>query len=410
VSPDEEAVDLLTRLVSIRSHSGEEAQASGFLAEWMERRGFRARVDEAGNAVGEIGEGPSEVLLLGHIDTVPGDIPVRREGNVLHGRGTVDAKGPLCALACAAARARPPKGWRVVVAGAVEEEAASSKGARHLLAVREAPDFCVIGEPSRWSRITLGYKGRVTLAAEIRAPFVHSAGRGRLPAEWGVELWRSLESLAADQDGSESKRGEFDRLSASLHEMTTREEGGFGRVEMRASFRLPPALSPKGVREMVFRRLEADLGRSGELTAAATPGADGACFRFRLRPNEGPDSDVELTVCFSQGEPAFRASRSNALVRSFLSAIRERGGEPSFVLKTGTSDMNVVGPHWTDTAIVAYGPGDSALDHTPAERIDLDEYHRAISVLTDVLQQLRSDPARARAAAGAIERGEDRNG
>ena len=39
--------------------------------------------------------------------------------------------------------------------------------------------------------------------------------------------------------------------------------------------------------------------------------------------------------------------------------------------------MNVVGPVW-GCPIVAYGPGDSSLDHTPEERIDLGEYLRAV--------------------------------
>ena len=36
-------------------------------------------------------DGPREIVLLGHIDTVPGHIPVRIEDGVLHGRGSVDA-------------------------------------------------------------------------------------------------------------------------------------------------------------------------------------------------------------------------------------------------------------------------------------------------------------------------------
>ena len=64
------------------------------------------------------------------------------------------------------------------------------------------------------------------------------------------------------------------------------------------------------------------------------------------------------------------------------------GGEPRFVVKTGTSDMNVVGPHWSETAIVAYGPGDSSLDHTPNEHIDVREYEKSVDVLSQVLQQL----------------------
>jgi len=86
-------------------------------------------------------------------------------------------------------------------------------------------------------------------------------------------------------------------------------------------------------------------------------------------------------------EPPFRAPKNNALTAALLSAIRAEGGEPAFVIKTGTSDMNVVGPHW-QRPIVAYGPGDSSLDHTPQEHIDLDEYLRSIRVLARVLQRL----------------------
>ena len=74
-------------------------------------------------------------------------------------------------------------------------------------------------------------------------------------------------------------------------------------------------------------------------------------------------------------------------MRSFLSAIRaaDPAVQPGFVVKTGTSDMNVVGPLWR-CPIVAYGPGDSALDHTPHEHLSLDEYWRAIEVLEQALR------------------------
>src|SRR5947207_10534452 len=92
------AVELVRGLVAIKSLSRQEAEASKWLADQMQRIGYeRAFVDEAGNAVGELGD-PSAartIVLLGHIDTVPGNIPVRIEGDLLYGRGSVDAKGPL---------------------------------------------------------------------------------------------------------------------------------------------------------------------------------------------------------------------------------------------------------------------------------------------------------------------------
>src|SRR5437899_3963474 len=121
-------LDLVRGLVEIPSVSRREGDAVEWLAARMGERGFRASVDDAGNAVGEIGNGPVHVVLFGHIDTVPGEIAVRIEGDELVGRGAVDAKGPLAAFVAAATK--PVPGVRITVVGAVEEESPSSKGAR----------------------------------------------------------------------------------------------------------------------------------------------------------------------------------------------------------------------------------------------------------------------------------------
>ncbi|HXG87432.1 MAG TPA: M20/M25/M40 family metallo-hydrolase [Vicinamibacterales bacterium] len=152
----------------------------------------RPLVDDAGNAVGELGavDAARTVVLLGHLDTVPGDIPMRIEstgsGDVLYGRGSVDAKGPLATFAVAGARfgaapAARAADLRVVVVGAVEEEAATSRGARFIAARFDGshepvPAACVIGEPSHWHRISLGYKGRLLLDLTARQPMAHTAG------------------------------------------------------------------------------------------------------------------------------------------------------------------------------------------------------------------------------------------
>jgi LysW-gamma-L-lysine carboxypeptidase len=75
------------------------------------------------------------------------------------------------------------------------------------------------------------------------------------------------------------------------------------------------------------------------------------------------------------------------LARTFNIALRQAGVRPRFKLKTGTSDMNVVGPVW-NCPIVAYGPGDSLLDHTPNEHIVLEEYCQAVEILQSVLAAL----------------------
>ena len=354
----ENFLELLENLVLIPSSSGRESRAAQMLANWLAQHGLVAGVDSAGNAVGVKGNGPNEIILLGHIDTFPGHPPVRREGNLLYGRGSVDAKGPLCAFAAAVTSVDVPDGWRLTVVGAVEEECATSKGARHILSRRKEnpPVFCVIGEPSHWDRVTLGYKGRLLLDVSLRVPFSHSAGQSVLPAERGVAVWQAVLAYAAAVNAG--KTGAFETLDPSLRALNTTDEGAFGAVTLSVGFRLPPDLAPPA--------LEADL--RGAIMAVA-------------------GAEDELLLDFSGAEVAYRASKSTPLVRAFLKAIRAQGRQPRFVVKTGTADMNVVGPVW-QCPILAYGPGDSSLDHTPDEHIDLEEYLRAIEVLKIALAEL----------------------
>src|SRR3989454_4728379 len=187
-------IDLVRGLVGIPSVSRQEGEAVEWLVARMGERGFRVSVDDAGNAVGEIGDGPVHVVLLGHIDTVPGEIPVRIEGDELVGRGAVDAKGPLAAFVAAATR--PPAGVRVTVVGAVEEESPTSAGARYRAALA-APDWCVIGEPSGWDAITVAYKGRLALRVALSRPARHGAARGLTCSEEALALWSRLQASAS---------------------------------------------------------------------------------------------------------------------------------------------------------------------------------------------------------------------
>jgi LysW-gamma-L-lysine carboxypeptidase len=345
---DTQADALLRGLVERYSPSTEEQPAVAYLVEWMRAAGFQAEIDSAGNAVGALGSGDGLLLLLGHIDTVPGFIEVRQEGSLLYGRGTVDAKGPLAAFAAAAAHAGRAAGKRVVVVGAVEEEAATSKGARHLLE-HLSPDGVIVGEPSGWDRITVGYKGRLLVDYALSCEIGHTAGPDTGACEEAVLFWQSVVSHAADYNAGRERM--FDQLAPSLRSICSESDGFSERVGMTLGFRLPPDLD-----------IEA-------LQSTLESVAHGAELAFRGR------------------EIAYRAPKNSPLARAFIKAIRAEGSDPAFKVKSGTSDMNVVGPVW-QCPILAYGPGDSALDHTPREHIDLHEYHRAIAVLTRVIADL----------------------
>jgi LysW-gamma-L-lysine carboxypeptidase len=96
-------------------------------------------------------------------------------------------------------------------------------------------------------------------------------------------------------------------------------------------------------------------------------------------------ADAQLNLM--EFTPAYRAEKNTSLVRAFLSAIRHAGGAPGFTVKSGTSDMNITAPVW-QCPTIAYGPGDSDLDHTPNEHIFISEYQRGEQVLAQVLKTL----------------------
>jgi LysW-gamma-L-lysine carboxypeptidase len=346
--PDEEAFRLLEELVRIPSPSGAEREAAAFLVDWMQRYGFAAWIDEAGNAIGVLGEGPRTLMLLGHLDTVPGEIPVRVADGRLYGRGAVDAKGPLAAALVAVARVGPRPGWRWAVVGAVEEEAATSRGARHLLGTWPPPEMVLILEPSGVDAITLGYKGRMILHVRLEAPHRHSAVPEPGPAEQLVALWLALREQAR---AASPRPTLFEQITPSLRRVIADGDGLREWAEMTIGFRLPEAWPPERWREAIRPTLE----------------AAGATWR-----TEGE-------------EPAWRASADSPLARALLEGIRGEGLRPRLLLKSGTSDMNVVGAAWR-CPTAAYGPGDARLDHTPEEHIVLAEYLQGVRVLTRALK------------------------
>jgi N-acetyl-ornithine/N-acetyl-lysine deacetylase len=362
---DEEA--LLTSMLTHFTPSGAERPLSEWLAAQMAPLGFETAVDAVGNLIAQLpathAAPGAPCVLLGHLDTVAGEVPVRREGERLYGRGAVDAKGPLAAFLAAAARLATSTQRRyrsIIIVGAAEEETATSRGARAVLG-HWRPAYAIIGEPSGASALTLGYKGRLLVSYRIAAPVAHTARPEESVCARGSAFWQIVYQAAdrwnSTHVSSSESASHFALLMPSLRAIRSGSDGFTDWCELEIGYRLPPQFD--------IAALEAWL------TSQAA--ADGA------------------QVAFRGAEPAYRAPRHGPLVSAFMRAMRAEGMGPTFKLKTGTSDMNVVGPIW-NCPILAYGPGDASLDHTPDEHINLAEYHQGVAVLERVLADLVSKP------------------
>lgn len=349
-------VSILRGMVDIASPTGQEAELAEYVVNRMHALGFRTHIDTAGNAIGEIGgsNGP-EIMLLGHLDTAPGHLPVHERNGVLHGRGTVDAKGPLAAMICAAARSDA----RVTVVGAVGEEG-TSPGAWHLLSGAH-PDAVIIGEPSGVRNVVVGYKGITRFGLHVTRPPAHTSTPEPKAVEVAVDFWRDVRAHLADlyPDGRP-----FDRAIPALVRLCG-----------------DPC------------RAEADI-------YCRTPlGFDAAAFRAWLCERAGDD-----VLTFVEELPAVRSSRADPVARALAGAVRAHVGPPVAKVKLGTSDMNIVGPAWS-VPMATYGPGDARLDHSDEERIDLGEYVTAISVLRTAISRIAGIvPASASHQPASVER------
>jgi LysW-gamma-L-lysine carboxypeptidase len=339
---EQAALRLLREMLEIPSPSGEEGKLAAYLTQAMTGLGLRARTDEAGNAIGvaDHGAGP-HVMLLGHLDTVPDQIPVREAGGRLYGRGASDAQGPLAAMICAAAGAAGFRG-RISVIGAVEEELPSARGA---IAIRETyprPDACIIGEPSGSRSVVIGYKGKLDLRYTVECRSAHTTSPEPKASELAAGCWAALNEVLGPAD--------------------------------HTAFRLPGATLESICGDVT--RAEATMG------VRTPPGFDAGAFVAGLRERLPAGT---LTVLAAR-TPCV-ADRRNPVVQALTAGIRRRPAQPSLVLKTATSDMNTLAEVW-DLPMASYGPGDSKLDHTSEESIALDDYLFSIAVLSDALAEL----------------------
>jgi LysW-gamma-L-lysine carboxypeptidase len=318
-------VELLKRVLEIYSPTGNTDELGNFFVEWCKEHGMDATIV---NGMLVINAKASTLLMLGHMDTVPGELPVELKDNILTGRGAADAKGPLCAAISAIAR--HPELYEHVQIVAAHDEEGRSTAAMHIREhYPERP--VIILEPSTWEGITLSYMGRLSIRCTSECPPSHSGHNSPFASE---ELARVWNVLAVDY---------LTRICNISASSTT------GNMFLDIRYR---DTEPEDILAKIPKKVNVDI--------------------------------LEQT-------PPYTAEKNTKLVRAFLKAVRDASGTPRFKKKTGTSDMNVLGEEWKAAPMLAYGPGDGRLGHTNSEQIEISEYKKGIEVLENALLHLSKE-------------------
>jgi len=315
----EPEVQLLMGALERYSPTGSTSEMGQYLINWCKEHSMEAEIN---NDMAVVNPKAKALLMLGHMDTVPGEIKVEHKNGALYGRGAADAKGPLCAAL--AAVQKHPELWEKICIIAAPDEEGESKTAL-FLRDKWTQRPSIILEPSTWHGITLSYMGRLGLECTISCPPSHPGHQKPFAAEELCKAWMALEK-----------------------EYLVRIKNIEGK-DTEAKMSLDVRFREAGLDDILSKLPET--------------------INVKI---------IEKTL------PYF-ANKNTKLTRAFLQAIRELDGTPVFKKKTGTSDMNVLGEKWKDAPMLAYGPGDGRLGHTDEEHISIDEYLKGIEVLEKAL-------------------------
>ncbi|WP_227355476.1 M20/M25/M40 family metallo-hydrolase [Haladaptatus salinisoli] len=347
-------ISFLERAVGTESHESVDEMRT-LLVETLDSAGAEPRVDDAGNVLAERGDadGGPRVVLNTHVDTVPPHVPFSRDGDVIRGRGSCDAKGPLAALLAAFLAVEPARG-SVTLAVTPDEETNSTGAA----ALDVDADAVVVGEPTGLD-VCNAARGRFQATVTLRGENAHAAN-----PEDGVNavgaLSPALEALSTFDSGDEHPE-----LGAPTLTPTTVEGGtATNQVPAECLFVVDRrSVPPEGAEE--FR----------------------AALESHLR--EAAPPEVDATVALAERDTPFLEAFETPADSRLVRTLRDAGGGEvrPFGAATEASYFARVAP------TVVFGPGvladdEGAVAHGPREYVRTDEVETAADAVTETLRKL----------------------
>ena len=329
-----DSASLTASLVDIRSVSGEEDALAGLIEAALADLPHLSVHRDGNTVVARTTLGrPQRVIVAGHIDTVPvaGNLPSRREANLLYGCGSCDMKAGVAVALRLAARLTAPAQDVTWVFYDCEEVEAERNGLLRLS--RNSPglltgDMAVLMEPTS-GVIEGGCQGTLRAEVATHGKRAHSArywmGQNAIHGAAGIlELLRSYEPRRPDVDG------------------------------------------------LVYREGLNAVGISGGVAGNVVPDECVVTVNFRFAPDRSVEQAIghvrevfaDYDVAITDSAQGARPGLGHPAVATLLTAV---GGEPR--AKLG----------WTDVArfaalgmpAVNYGPGDPELAHSPDEHVDV---------------------------------------
>ncbi|MFX1239312.1 MAG: M20/M25/M40 family metallo-hydrolase [Promethearchaeota archaeon] len=372
---NENPKDFLKKCLELYSPSGNEIKYAIFLANFLKQHGFKVKFDDIGNLIAEKGSGKPLLLMISHMDTIPGELPVFEKEGKLYGRGAVDCKSALAAMVYAISvydfNKNPP--GKIVFAGIVREET-SLEGILEFLKLDFKPDYAIFGEPTKTSQICIGYKGRLSLCYKIitKPGHIASSWMHLNAIEVALTIWEKIKEISRQFTGEVSSSSEVQKYYKKIVPNLSTIAGGElanvipSKCTIQVDIRFPPSVNSNIILKHI-RKSNSEI--------------------INAHSKQHPELKIQEEI-LSQIE-GFEVKGDDILTGALRWAIfKVRKSKPILVKKTGTTFINLIGNPYGIPSIT-YGPGDPKLEHSEREFVDIEEYLETIEVYLKLFEKLQ---------------------
>jgi putative selenium metabolism hydrolase len=376
------ALTFAQELIRIPSLSGEEGEVARRIRLEMEALRYdEIRTDEVGNVIGVVRGtgGGAPVLLNCHMDVVAeGDHSAWEqppfggtvEGGFLHGRGSMDIKGPLALQTYAAASLRGTAPGDVIVAHTVFEER-GGWGMEFLFRSGQVrPGAVIIGEATQGD-IAIGHRGRAELEVVIRGLAGHASAPDR--ARNALDLLPSVLEALADLGGRQGQDPDLGAATLVATGVDVSPESPNvipDQVVVTGDWRVLPGSSSEALLTQVREALSKRIAEIPEGMAVEV--------RMATEVQEAFTGRTEERDLFT---PGFLLDATDPLVSAANRAVGKRNDPASPALARpwifATDGGWSCGEFGVPT--IGFAPGEERFAHTNRERLDLDESRWALS-------------------------------
>lgn len=362
----------LSKLIRIKSLSGEEEGVANALKQMMEEAGFdETKIDGLGNVIGRIGNGKKIIAIDGHIDTVDlgnldawefdplgGDI---KNGFVL-GRGAADQTGgPVAAITAGKILKEIglPDDVTVYFTGTVMEEDCDGLCWNYIIEEDKIkPDCVIVTEPTNLN-IYRGHRGRM----EIEISFYGLSSHGSAPERGKNAIYMASKAAL-----------EIEKLNERLAVDSFLGKGSVTVTEFISS---SPSLC--AVSDFAKIHLDRRLTWGEDKELALNQGREivkGMNAKVELL-NYEKTSFTGLKYGMEKYYPTWKIEEDHRVIKSGIKTFSDLFNQKPKVDKWtfSTNGVTINGVH--KIPVIGFGPGNEELAHAPNEKVPIEHLVKA---------------------------------